>query len=270
MPNSQGSPTPREAHDWTARYTVLLMLNEGARIPAIAARLGINVSNVTRRIYVFERKGYLKRGVRTSFQEWHLTQLGKSALNEMQQVRKVFGGARLNEPKNLSFRYHHLIFKISILRQPPEIIPQLIKHHFKGNRRGFMRGFEVKIRGTPVFYAGKSFLIYPAPIPAGSPHQAIEAGLRELDLILEVLARWFPQVELHNRRELCRQHLAMIGGLSELIPDGFNYSSDRIVVDASTGVIEVETVNKKYAFEDMLKIISFLDSLVKDELVMPK
>jgi predicted transcriptional regulator len=248
---------------------VLDLIEKGETSTKIATILGINKSNVSRRLYVLQNQNLVLKGVKTSYQEWRLTQAGKSML---QHVRNIVGDATPNiKDFPINFRWHHLIFKIPILKKSPEMNHLLENKKFQyGAKRGFMRGWSAKIRNETVFYSGSSFLIFPQPIRANSILEAVNQGISKIEIIAGVLRAYFPQVEMQFRADLCRQHLAAIGGITLTIPEGFKYQSDTLVVDCSTGVAEIETIDKVYSVEHMRKIISFLDDLATGEMVMQK
>lgn len=259
--------TQKQTQHSYATFRVLGLIAQGYNAKRIGDILGINRSNASRRLYVLERQNLVCRGIKTSFQEWRLTEAG---FNMLQHVRNIVGDATPNiKDFPITFRWHHLIFKIPILAKPPEINHQLEKKKFQyGAKRGFMRGWTTKIRQETVFYSGSSFLIFLQPVRANSILEAIRTGISKVEVIAGVLRAYFPQVDMQFRADLCRQHLATIGGITLTIPEGFKYQSDTLVVDASTGVAEIETVDKVYAVEHMRKIISFLDDLATGETVI--
>lgn len=255
-----------------ATYYLLRRINEGRTAIQIAREFKVDRASISKRIARFKSKGWVVEGIRTSFKELKLTSSGKDLLNELQHVLKGLGSATLTKDFTVTFRWHHLIFKIPIIKQQPGMFESMQKKGAFYTQRGpkNIRGWEVNIDSTPVFLTGSSFLIYPRPITAGSINEAVATGLTQLDAIYSKLLRWFPYADLSYKKELCRQHLAMVGGITTLIPDKFNYKSDRLLIDCSTGVPEIETPHKVYSVEDMTKIVAFLDSLIKNDLVESK
>jgi DNA-binding MarR family transcriptional regulator len=252
-----------------ATFRVLDLIEKGYNATAISKVLGINKSNASRRLYVLEKDNLVCRGIKSNFLEWRLTESGKSML---QHMRNIVGDATPNiKDFPITFRWHHLIFKIPILKKSPEMNRLLELKKFQyGAKRGFMRGWTAKLHGETVFYSGSSFLIFPQPTRANSLLEAVKLALSKIEVIAGQLRAMFPQVEMQFRADLCRQHLAMIGSITNTIPEGFKYQSDTLIVDASTGVPEIETIDKVYSIEHMRRIIAFLDDLATGELGEPK
>lgn len=260
-----------KAHDVAARYTALLLIDEGESVPLIAHKLGINQSNVRRRIYVLEKHGLVRRGARSEKRFWALTDQGKTVL---EALRRGFGGARFDDlrswgKKSLLFRWHNLIFKFSIFDKRGSgdaliFARRLSEKGFQRVDRGIFNGYAQDFEGTLIIWTGKSVLCYPKPVQAGSE---VEALVRGYAIAERARARWekLVGVRLTANLEVCRQQLAVIGGLSVRIPQGYHYASDRVVIDCSTGVAEIETVDKKLAIDDMFTLSHFVDALVRGE-----
>jgi hypothetical protein len=133
---------------------------------------------------------------------------------------------------------------------------------FTARKRGFMKGFEKKIRGVAVFWSGSSFLLFPDPIHAKSALEAVELGFALSERVGKELEAWFPGLELFCRAEVCRQQLALKGGVTKWIPDKFSFQGERLIIDFSTGEAEIETFGK-FSVEGMLNVAEFLDEVAK-------
>jgi hypothetical protein len=137
----------------------------------------------------------------------------------------------------------------------------LVGKGFVGRKRGFLSGWEARFPHCKVFYAGSSFLVFPTPFYASSLTEAVERGLELAESTGKLLSKRFPQVELHYRMEVCRQQMALKGGFTKWIPEGFSFVGDNLIVDFSTGEAEVETYGK-FTVDAMLKLCNFLDDFV--------
>lgn len=252
----------KEAHASYARLRVLNAVSQGCRADQIARQLGINPSNAKRRIYVLERHGLIEKGIKTKYQEWRLTTAGKF---DLQHVRNRFRSRTPEEvlEYEINYRYHHLMLRVQILRKNPEYLRDIQNQGFKATQHGKIAGWMLKMPNEwKLFLTGSSLLIFPKPIYAKSIEQAAEELLTEGLKIIEKCRRMFPLIEFHERITRCREHLAMIGGITKLIPEGFNYRSERLCIDSSTGYPEIEAISK-WSVEDMLKITSFLEEIIR-------
>lgn len=234
----------------------------------MAKEAKVSKGTISKKVKQLTREKLINVPFRSSFKALELTAAGKRALKEMQQMLRVLGDATFNRDFPLTFRWHNLQFRIPILKTDPEVNKQLEAAGFTyGKKRAFVRGWEIIIDGTAVFYSTRSFQIFPKPIAAGNLNIAVQKGCWLIAGIIEKLKGWFPYLELGVKAELCRQHMAMIGGITVKIPDGFKYKSDTLIVDSSTGVAEIESISSKYAEEHMREICAFLDDIGNKEMV---
>ena len=251
-----------------ATYRVLQGIKEGLNLTQIAKLSGLNKSTISRKIKQLTREKLITSPFRTSYKALEMTPAGKRLLIEMQQVLRVSAYATSKTTYPIRFRWHNLLFRIPILKANPDINKQLEEAGFKyGRKRAFVRGWEMTIEGSPVFFTTKSFQIFPKPIWAGNLELAIKKGCLHIALICQKLQQMFPYLQMAAKTELCRQHIAQIGGITIKIPAGFRYRSETFEVDFSTGEAEMESVNSTYATEHMRNICAFLDDIGKGELI---
>ena len=252
----------REAQLLNATYWVLRLIKEGNTQEQMSKTLMINPSNISRRIAVLTRKGFIAKEYRTSINVLKLTQSGQYM---MQHLRNLFGDATLT-PKEfpLIFRWHHIVFKVPILKQPPEMQHLLNENKFYLKNMGVFRGWARKVCNTNVMLTGKSILIYPTPISAGSVNSAVITGLDLVSRILAEIRKLFPYLVFQENLELCRQHCALIGGITNFFPMEFHYESDRLVIDCSTGVPEIECIHRTLAIEDMQNVVRGLEGWIRE------
>lgn len=254
----------REAQLAYATYTVLRLISKGKSQKQIQEKLRINKSNSSRRCSVLLKQQLIVDDVRTTTKLYRLT---KAGFYMMQQMRNVFGGATLTEHDfPLTFRWHHIIFKIPIIAKPPELQHLLqTNKFFYGRKAGFLYGWIKRIRGADVVVTGKSILIFPKPISAGSVNSAVIMGCDLIDAIMEDLTAYLPNLELASKTQICRQHCAMEGGITNFFPTQYHYESDRLIIDNSTGKPEIEGIHKTLAITDMQVISQFLETLIRGD-----
>lgn len=262
----------KETHDSFARLTVLRLIKAGQSAAQIARILKINPSNAYRRIQALERENLVKKGLKSNFREWVLTERGEGALNELQQVLKGLGDARLlDEEIAPKLRLHFVLLKLPILKTQPEITGIFQKKGaFWTNRRGAIHGWEVKLEGVPVVLTGSSVLIYPKHIWAQSVSECVKICFDLMERIKAKLQVWAPYLQFTEKTEICRQHLALNGGFASLIPEGYKYQSDRLTIDYSLGPCDFEAIHPKFATEDMHKIMALVEGFIRGEYQIPR
>jgi transposase len=264
--------TPKNMQLPYATCRVLQGVDDGLTITQIAEKYKISKGTISKKVKQLTREKLLTSPYRSSFKALELTPPAKRYLKEMQQVLRVLGDATPNETLYpLKFRLHNLQFRIPIIKNNPDINKQLEDSGFKyGMKRAFTRGWEAIVDGEAVFYTPSSIQIFPKPIWAGSLDSAVQKGVWKVAGIYEKLRVMFPYLQMAVKTELCRQHLALIGGITIKIPEGFKYKSDTLLVDFSTGIAEIESINSVYAQETMRRIVSFLDDIGRGELAEAK
>lgn len=255
-----------------ATYLVLDGVKHGKIAKEIAEESKKNKSTISRKFAYLTREKCIALKFRDRFKSYSLTKKGELLHKELQQVLRVLDDATLKYATDtrfpIKFRWHNLLFRIPIIKTDPEINKSLEQAGFTyGKKRAFARGWEMEIDGVPVFYTTKSFQLFPKPIWAGNLELAIKKGCVLVNSIHEKLKAMFPYIQTSMKQELCRQHIAMIGGVTIKIPEGFRYRSQTFEVDASTGVAEMESISSVYATEHMRKICAFLDDIGNEELV---
>lgn len=262
---------PKKCNIKTATYPVLRLINEGHSASKIGKLLGFPRYTMSKFIARLRANGLVMNGIRTSFKELTLTETGKLLLRELQQVLKGSNNATLKSFP-VEFRRHHVLLRIPILYRQPEIESIFQKKGAIWKQRGpqNIRGWEVRINSHPVMLTGKSILIFPQPVRAPNIHACVLESFKIMETIRRKIMRWAPYLQLAEKTEVCRQHLAMVGGFTELIPAGFKYQSDRLVIDYSTGKAELEGINKTFAVEDMQVLMQHFEAIVRGEMVLPK
>jgi len=249
----------REAHHTHRTLTILLGVRNNLSQAQITAMLPVNRSNATRRFHVLETHNYIKRRAKGKPQFWELTAEGKAVLDALLEVY----GAAPSEADAVAFRWHAVQVLFRYLAKPPAFERQLSKGGFILSRRATYSGYEAKLDGCTVFCSPLSIWVMLRQ-PAATPIKAVTAGLRRAFAIRDMLEQKFPGLKLDGDARLTRQHFAMEGGLSLTLPDDFKYRSERLMVDASTGKVEVEAIHSKLAHEDMVQLTELLEFVVRE------
>jgi len=253
---------PKQRNFVFATYTILEVVRdhpERAYPQAIAKILGVNKSSALRRFRSMEKAGLIKKTLRTSSNQYAITKQGKEFLSFKKVALKGVGTATLSS----LFRFHHLLFRLPVIEG--KLDASLLQGKgFKVRKRGFVNGWEAAFGKSSVFYAGSAFLVFPKPFYSSSLSKAVEQAIVEVEGVGGKLKRLFPALELHDRSELCRQQMALKGGFTKWIPEGFNFKGDRLIIDFSTGEAEVETYGK-FSVESMMNVAGFLDEVGKGE-----
>jgi hypothetical protein len=145
----------------------------------------------------------------------------------------------------------------------------LANHGFEIASRRHYKGLQRRLAQGTILVTPKSVLFYPNEIIASSPDecarqlvQVAQATRIRLEEEFQGLRLGYPE-GWEAGFKLTRQHLAMTGGKSDLIPEGFSdRADDRLVVEASK-TPEFETVHPKYAYEDMRHLVEFDRAIIK-------
>lgn len=256
---------PKTRNCQNATYTTLKLLDEG-HFPAQIARLvGEHKSSTLRRCHILEHGGFLKKPVKSGALHYELTLQGKEFLKTL---LRVLGNATCNT----FFRRHNLLFKLPVIAGAERLNPQMLSgEDFFARKRGQVRGWEASWPQGQIFFTGSSFLIFPKPIESASLMDAAQKGIELAEKVGARLQKLFPWVKLAWKAEVCREHIAMRGGIAKWIPDGFRYRGDRpisLVVDFSKGEAEVE-MNGAFAWEGMSRVCDFLEAVANQEVQAP-
>lgn len=258
---------PKNRNFSPATYVALRMVADGRSAADFARVWQVNKSNATRRLAVLARRGLLEKGARSAFQVWRLTAPGKIVLEE---CRRVFGDRNFEDllglKEQIRFREHDLLFRFAVVNYPVDFWRRLeARAGTYSSSLGAVKGRRLDHDGTGVFFTSKSVLILPKPVWAGNVEVAFFQALELAFSFKHRLESWFPGLRLEGTMDLCRHQIAMLGGFSKWVPEGYSYKSDRLVVDASTGEREIETVDPHLAKPDMHKIMHFMEALVRDK-----
>lgn len=248
-----------------ATLRVLQGFKEGKTITQIAIETGISKGTISKKAKELIADQLIVVELRTTHKDHKLTPAGERCLSELQQMLRVLTKETL-QTYPVKFRLHNLQFRIPILKNDPMMNNQLTYHEFVyGKKRAFARGWEAIVDGEAVFYTPTSFQIFLKPIWAGTIDLALRKAVWKVAGIYEKLKEMFPYMQMAIKTELCRQHLAMIGAITIKIPDHFNYRSDTLLVDFSTGVAEIESDNTVWGQEQMRRIVGVLDDIGRGE-----
>lgn len=255
----------REPHYDYRTLTVLRGVKAGKSQAAICASLPINHSNAVRRFHVLARRGFISRKAKGKPQFWELTAEGKAVLSVL---HRVYDTAPLEGEVSLSWHCIQILFPYK--KKPPAFERRLLKGGFVAVQRATYGGFEAKMSGCIVLASPVSVWVM-FKEPGATVKRAVRAGLKRALGVKTMLENKFPGLKLNADGLLTRQHLAVRGGFSLQVPEGYKYRSDRLMIDASqkdekgNPVIEFEGIHSKLAHEDMARVMAFWEALIRGE-----
>jgi hypothetical protein len=203
------------------------------------------LSTVNYNIQVLKKKGYLTK---LNF----LTPDGKLVFQKLKEY--------LNNTKKLR---GHKAFGEFILFEPYKDFEKVRNKYTLISKSSKHRGFRLQFKDCIIlFYSPKKVCFYLPGIYADSiPEIYAEAYERYIQPLINYLEQMFPGLKV-NQYEIATLTLNHVALQNHALAEAFKqfnvrYSSDRLEVDHSHGVAELETVHKKYAVEDMDKILTY-------------
>lgn len=248
-----------------ATLLVLSAVKDGVPMVRVAGKLGVHKSNVRHRFTELEKAGLIEKVGRSSIMIWRLTKAGEYVLQQVLKGvgERNFANLLVGDKWRVEYRLHHLIYRFPRW-DVEERGSELVAKGFVARRRGCVTGWEFADGLGSVFVTGKSVCVYLKPVLAGSVFGAVEEGLGKSIGLVRKVCLLLPWLKVDARPQVCREHLALMGVMQAWTPPNFNYKSDRLVIDFSTGTAEIETVNKEFAVDDMLKIAGFFEAVVRE------
>lgn len=227
----------------------------------LAQKLGISVSRASRVLKKMQGQGLIYLQYRDVFKKWAPTKKG---------LRLFIASSKSSNYARSSFNYHDLQVKYPLLKTPRAFKESLLNRGFEVAARRNWSGFQRQEAQGLVMFTPRNCLFMPSEIWGDTP----EACARELVKVAQAtrirLEEEFEDLKLGKAEgweagfKLTRQHMALTGGVSDDIPEGYkNRSDDRLVVEASK-TPEWETVHPVYAFEDMNQLVAFNRGIIKN------
>lgn len=229
----------------------------------IAEKLGISRSRASRVLKRMHEQGLIYLQYRDVFNQWAPTKKG---------VRLFIASSKTSTYARSSFNYHDLQVKYPLLKTPREFKDQLLNRGFEVAARRNWTGFQRQEAQGLVMFTPRTCLFMPSEIWGDTP----EACAGELVKVAQAL-RIRLEEEFEGLRlgypegweagfKLTRQHMSLVGGPSDDIPEGYkNRGDDRFVVEASK-TPEYETIHPTYAFSDMAHLTEYFRGIIKKNL----
>jgi len=182
----------------------------------------------------------------------------------------------LYEKNELIIRTHNMRFKSKIVRAPEQLQEKLLKsnwvEHFPNNWTGYRK----RIFNCYVLFTPKNVQYILPEIYARTSEQAIDSAVKLVLNIKESLEDEFKGFVLGKPEEvttLMNQHYA--NQFDPLALEHWKYKqtnnvtltykSDRLNIDFSKGVPELETVHKVHAKDDINKITKFYEDMIRTD-----
>jgi hypothetical protein len=239
------------------QYQLLAALEHQASQYEIRVALKQPKYQISRDFASMEKKGLIRYVGGSHPKFFELTAEGKGLL---EIIRPSLKNATI-EGFSVLFRYHALFFQSEIRSTPADWQARLERGGYVVSSRRHYRGWQVKTEDVTVFVTSKTVWWLVKPVYAAEISEALNTAL---GVALDAKNRFensfafrlgYPERIL----SLSRQELAMIGGLTRYVPDGFNMESadGRLRIDHSEGPAEIETFHKQFALDDMTRIFEF-------------
>lgn len=227
----------------------------------LAQKLGISVSRASRVLKKMQAQRLIYLQYRDVFKKWAPTKTG---------LRLFIASSKSSNYARSSFNYHDLQVKYPLLKTPRAFKESLLNRGFEIAARRNWSGFQRQEAQGLVMFTPRNCLFMPSEIWGDTP----EACARELVKVAQALRirleEEFPELRLGKAEgweagfKLTRQHMSLIGGPSDDIPEGYkNRADDRLVVEASK-TPEFETVHPVYAYEDMNHLTKYFRGIIKN------
>lgn len=226
----------------------------------LAQKLGLSRSRASRVLNEMKEHGFIIKEFRSFVNKWTPTEKGV----------RFFKGSLKSSTSKSSFNYHDLQVKLPILSRPERFDDVLVNQGFEVATRRHYKGHQRRLAQGTVLITPKSVLFYPSEIWGESPDECAAALVQVAQALRIRLEEEFQGLRLGYPEgwgagfKLTRQHMSLVGGPSDLIPEGFSdRADDRLVVEASK-TPEFETIHPKLAFEDMAALVEFNRSVIKN------
>ena len=244
-------------HATSTTFDVLRAVALNLKQSEFAQQFGYSRSQSSRIFKRVARYGLIHREYRTSHVVWSLTADGQRVLLDYRRG--------MPHATSTIFRWEHLFFKSEWRVKPRGLEERLTQEGFVFAPRHNYGGWEWKEESVTVFVTSKSVWFLVRPVVADTIAEALNKGLAIVGRArADFEAKFGCRLGYPERVSvLKRQELAMIGGMTEFFPKGFFKQGERLKIDASTGVPELETVHKAFAIEDMERIYTFQDAVAR-------
>ena len=240
---------PKKGNIEKATYRVINAILAGFSQADCARSWGINRGSVCRAFKRAEAAGLIKKINNKKPLEWAV--LGKGNIPHGGYPEKATSGAVFVPSLSHVFRVHD----IQLTLHYRDVMPD----DFRGRLErvggvvasmGFVKGVKFELEGSTILFTRSSVLVYARQVVSRSPLEAVSIALS----VGEAVRQWCKSrfnLELKFDYDLARAHVASIGPENYEMPEKSYYSSERVVVDCSTGLPEVEFVNKEWAPSDV-------------------
>jgi len=241
---------------------VLLAIAQGYHTnKEITQHLGISKSLTAYHLKRLQERGLIKRTVKDVIVIYELTESGKSYCSNLVTLPSK------DSPRQI--RAHDLFFVVDILRKPRSFEKRLKQHNWIAFYPANYRAWKKKIAKANLIFKPNVLEIYLADIYAPTPQNATAEAIKTVLEIIEQLEQDYPGLRLGKPQEVARlekQHIAIQHDPLAVLyaQEGKSYRSERIHIDHSHGVPELETVHKTLAGEDIHKITRFYEELVRE------
>ena len=242
---------------------VLLAIAQGKHTnKEITKHLGIYKSLTAYHLKKLQKEGLIKRTVTDAVVIYELTEAGKSYCESILNLSP--------QESPMKIRAHNMFFKVKIIRKPANLDRRLKEANWIEFYPRNYRAWRKKTEKASLVFKPNVLEIYLGDIYAATQQEAMSKAIKTVLEIIEELEHIYPGLKLAKPEEVARiekQHFAIQNDpLATLyVQQGKSYRSDRIHIDHSKGIPELETVHKLHASEDVHKITQFYEELIRED-----
>jgi len=248
---------------------LLFAVEQGRTQADYCRELKVLKGTASKRFKTAEGAGLIRCTSRDAVRNYELTEAGKLLVSSFKTPLNM-------ETFKYLIRYEHLFFTSDLQfrdssvggKRGDDFFVKLAKGGFVVSPRRHFKGWQVEKEDATIFVSGTKVWFLVKPIWAASIVEALEKALSLVEkLRCDFVTRF--GVRLGRPDEvvkLTRQEMALLGGMTKQWSKHYFRQNERIKIDSSTGVPEIETRHKTLAVEDMDRVFKFQDAVARGEI----
>lgn len=238
---------------------ILLSVQKYSNNKLLSQHLKKSRGYISKQTTKLQKLGLLEKERLFNISKFVITNKGKKA---------VFHFLGVSEKEKQQIRLHNFSVIMKILRLPTQLEKKLLNHNWIEYNPKNWRAYKKKIEGLYVLWTPKTVQIPAIEVYANTISQAYSEALQRVLLIKQHLEEDYKGLLLGQPEELAyiaSQHVAKLYdplAVSAKLA-GYKYKSNRLHIDESKGIPELETVHKIYAKDDMYKITEMYEDIIR-------
>lgn len=246
-------------------YKILLSLPLYNTNKALSEHLNKKPSFISRKLKNLKNEGLISFIPLYNLRQYSLTDKGKELINYF------LTGVRNEEHP---IRYHNICFVSNIIRTPIKLGERLKENNWVIYIPKNWIGYKKVIENVMVLFTPHTVQFFVEGIYSDKQEEAVHNSIKKVIKIKEYLESEYKGLVLGNVEEVTyinNQHLARMYDelaveylkTSLKLGHKVTYRSDRINIDQSEGIPELEAVDKVYAQEDLRNITKWYEWIVR-------